>query len=81
MSKVWIEVFRDTIEDHNEDENLCLIMVEEQFAEKYFNECIREKYDCDIDFFNWVMNHEASETMDFYEYANKHDAILFIKRY
>ena len=77
----WIEVYRDTIEDHNEDNNLSAILVTEDFAEQYFDECIAMNYEDHITFDNWIMNHEADETMDFYQYANKHKAIIDIKHY
>ena len=81
MENYWIEVFRDTIEDHNEDNNLSGILVTEEFAEQYFNERIAMNYDETIVFDNWIMNHEASETMDFYQYAKEHNAIIEIKNY
>ena len=81
MENVWIEVYRDTIEDHNEDNNLSEILVTEEFAEQYFNERIAKNYEDYIVYGNWVVFHEADETTDFYQYALKHNAIIDIKHY
>lgn len=78
MKTIWIEVYRDTIEDHNEDNNLSEILVTKDFARQYFDECIA-KDDNQIVFGKWVMNHVADETMDFYQYAKEHNAIIEIR--
>lgn len=78
---IWICVYRDTIEEHDEDDNLAEILVSEDFAEQYFNECISKNYDETIVFWNWVMNYDANDTMDFYQYAKEHNAIIEIRHY
>lgn len=74
---IWIEVYRDTIEDHNEDNNLSEILVTKDFAKQYFNEHIEK--DNDLVFGKWAVNHTADETMDFYQYAKEHNAIIEIR--
>lgn len=76
MKTIWIEVYRDTIEEHDEDDNLSAILVTEDFAKKYVNECVK-----DDDFENWMTDYTADNTIDFYQYAKEHDAIIEIKNY
>ena len=81
MNTVWVEVYRDTIEHHNEDNNLSKVLVTEDFAEQYFNECISKDLDETIVFGNWIMNYDADETIDFYQYAKERNAIIEIEHY
>lgn len=77
MDKTWIYVYRDTIENHNEDDNLSRILVKMEFAEKYYNEHMKNfGYD---DFDDFLRFYVADDVMDFYEYAKKHNAILKIE--
>ena len=80
-SLIWICVYRDTIEDHTEDCNLAEVKVTEDFARQYFEECKAEQYDESIVFENWIMNYDADDTEDFYEYAMKHNAVLDIEHW
>ena len=77
MKTILIEVYRDTIEDHNEDNNLSEILVTTNFAKQYFNERIAKNDD--LVFGKWALNHTADETMDFYKYAKEHNAIIEIR--
>ena len=81
--RVWVCVFRDTVEELEDDwqTNLSEILVTEDFARQYFEERCAEQYDEHIDFDNWIMNYDASETEDFYEYAMKHNAVIDIKHW
>ena len=81
--KVWICVFRDTVEELEDDwqTNLSEILVTEDFARQYFEECCAEQYDEHIDFDNWIMNYDASETTDFYNYASKYNAVIDIEHW
>lgn len=83
--KVWICVFRDTVEELEDDwqTNLSEILVTEDFARQYFEECQTEYYDEDdeIVFENWIVNYDASDTEDFYEYAMKHNAVIDIEHW
>ena len=76
---VCIEVYHDTIERHEEISNLSEVLVTENFARNYFNEYISNKYDGTISFDYWIMNHDADETMDFYQYAKYNDAVIDVK--
>ena len=79
MDTFWIVVYRDTIEKHNEDNNLSAILVSEDFVEQYFNECIFNKLDYAMSLGDWLMEYTADETMDFYQYAKEHNAIIEIQ--
>ena len=70
---IWICVYRDTIERHNDNNNLTEVQVTKEFAEQYFNEYQKECYDTLDDFLG---EYTADETQDFYSYAMKHNAVL-----
>lgn len=70
---VWICVYRDTIEQHDDDWNLTDILVTKEFFEQYFNELKKEYWDSLEEFLN---EFTADDTQDFYKYAVKHNAIL-----
>ena len=70
---IWICVYRDTIEQHDDNNNLTEVQVTKEFAEQYFNEYQKEYYDTLDDFLN---EYTADETQDFYSYAMKHNAVL-----
>lgn len=73
MEKVWICVYRDTIEEHEDDTNLTEVQVTEKFARQYVKECKSEYFDSFEKF--WV-EYTADDTEDFYDYAMKHNAII-----
>ena len=73
MNIIGIEVYRDTIEDHDEDNNLSKIFVTKEFAEKYYNERISHYNET---FKSWIISYTADETEDFYQYAKEHNAII-----
>ena len=70
---IWICVYRDTIEQHDENRNLTEVQVTREFAEQYFNERQAEYY---IDFEDFLSEYTADDTEDFYDYAMKHNAVL-----
>lgn len=77
MSKrVWIEVYRDTIEKHNKDWNVTDILVTRDFAEQYFNECVKDEFDGTFEEF--LSEYTLDETMNFYSYAMNNNAIIEI---
>lgn len=77
----WICVYRDTIEEHENDWNLTDIEVTEEFAQQYFEECIKES-DCEWKKYDdFIVNYTADDTEDFYEYAKKYNAILRMKHW
>lgn len=89
--KIWICVYRDTIEKHNKDCNLSEILVSMDFANQYYEEVIKPSFkennmtENDIEWKNasefWKAYHTADDTEDFYEYADKHKAIIKIKHW
>lgn len=84
MKKVWVCVYRDTIEEHSDKYNLSEILVTEDFVKQYFKDCVIEYYDEDedIDFDTWYYDeYTADETVDFYQYAKERNAILEIKHW
>ena len=79
MKKVWITVYTDTIMQHDNDWNLSDILVTEEFAKQYFNECKKDS-DCEWKSYEEFMdNFTADDTEEFYEYAKKCGAILKIE--
>lgn len=75
--KMWICVYRDTIEQHNDNWNLTDILVTREFAEQYFNGCIKtdacNTYETLDDF---LSEYTADDIEDFYHYAMKYNAVL-----
>ncbi len=77
--EIYICVYRDTIEAHDEDNNLSEILVTKEFAEQYFNECIKTKEWNEWKTFEEFSNeYIADDTEDFYDYAMEHNAIIEI---
>lgn len=74
MEKVWICVYRDTIEEHNASTNLTEVLVTREFAEQYFKECNKDEYYKDLE--DFLSEYTADDTEDFYEYAMKHNAVI-----
>ena len=74
----WICVYRDTIEELEEDwvTNLSEVKVTEDFARQYFEECKAKDY-----FEDWLTHYNADDTEDFYDYAMKHNAVLDIEHW
>jgi hypothetical protein len=75
MEKIWICVYRDTVETHNDNWNLTEIQVAKHFAKQYFDECKAEYFDSFEEFLN---EYTADNTEDFYSYALKHHEIISI---
>ena len=75
--KMWVCVYRDTIEKHDNDWNLTDVLVTTDFAERYFNERIASNEDNIWKTFDeFLSEYTADDTEDFYEYATKHNAII-----
>lgn len=77
MNTVEICVYRDTIEEHDEVNNLSYVSVTKEFAEKYFKECGKDKYFDDLE--DFLNEYIADDTEDFYEFAIKHNAVINIE--
>lgn len=73
MKEFKICVYRDTIEKHDEDNNLAYVVVTKEFAEQYFNECQSKYFNSMEEFLD---EYTADHTEDFYEYAMKHNAVI-----
>ena len=76
MEKVWICVYRDTIEEHDDSFNLAEILVTKDFVEQYFKECNKNEYFKDLE--DFLTEYIADDTDDFYNYAKEHNAIIEI---
>lgn len=77
MEKVWICVYRDTIEEHDDDWNLTEVLVTMDFAEQYFNECIATcEYNEWKTLDEFLGEYTADDTEDFYAYAKSHNAVI-----
>ena len=76
MENLWICVYRDTVEEHNENDNLAEILVTENFAKQYFNERFAED---GLTFNDFLNEYTADWTEDFYSYAMKHNAVIEIR--
>ena len=76
MNELWICVYRDTIENHDEVNNLSYVCVTEDFAKQYFDECQKEDFDNFEEFLN---EYTADGTIDFYNYAMKHNAVIRVE--
>lgn len=78
MEAIWICVYRDTIEEHEDDNNLAEVQVTKEFAEQYFNEYQKQYYNSMEDFLN---EYTADETQEFYGYAMKHHAVIAVENW
>lgn len=73
MEKMWICVYRDTIEEHDETENLAEVQVTREFVEQY----VKERQDGIFkDVEEFLNEYTADNTEDFYEYAMAHGAVI-----
>lgn len=76
MEKVWVCVYRDTVEEHDEVNNLAYVQVTMNFLAKYVRE--RQKgFFKDLEEF--LNEYTADNTEDFYEYAKEHGAVLQVE--
>jgi len=73
MKELWICVYRDTIEPHDESSNLTEVLVAEDFVEQYFNERQSDYFGSLEEFLN---EYTADHTEDFFGYAMKHNAVI-----
>ena len=73
METTWICVYRDTIEEHDDDWNLTEVQVTKEFAEKYVKERKSEYFNSFEEFLN---EYTADDTEDFYGYAMEHNAVI-----
>lgn len=72
MEMVWVCVYRDTIEAHDDVDNLADVQVTMDFLRKYVKERQGGFFKDVEEFLN---EYTADHTEDFYEYAMKHGAV------
>ena len=75
---IWICVYRDTIEDHDETENLADVQVAKEFVKQYVGERQKGVFDNTEEFLN---EYTADNTMDFYSYATEHGAVIAVENW
>lgn len=78
---VWVSVYRDTIEPHIESDNVTNILTTREIAEQYYEEEIKPNFGKDEIEWNdtydfWKSWHTCDDTIDFYQYAKNHNAVL-----
>lgn len=76
MEKEWICVYRDTIEEHDEIDNLAYVQVTKEFVEQYVKERQNGLFESLEEFFD---EYTADNTEDFYEYAMAHGAVIAVE--
>ena len=77
MENIWICVYRDTIEEHDDDWNLTEVQVTKEFAEQYFKECVAiQEWNEWKDFEEFYGEYTADDTQDFYDYAMEYNAVI-----
>lgn len=76
MDKVWVCVYRDTIEEHDEANNLTYVEVTMDFLKQYVKERQGGFFKDTEEFLN---EYTADNTEDFYEYAMEHNAVIQVE--
>lgn len=76
METIWICVYRDTIEEHDEVDNLAYVQVTKEFVEQYVRERQNGLFEGTEEFLN---EYTADNTEDFYEYAVEHGAVIQVE--
>lgn len=76
MEKVWVCVYRDTVEEHNEVDNLAYVEVTMDFLNQYVKERLNGVFKDLEEFLN---EYTADSTEDFYEYAMEHNAVIAVE--
>lgn len=78
MENMWVLVYRDTIKEHDEVENLAEVQTTKEIVEQYLKECKQGIFKDMEEFLNEYI---ADDTQDFYEYAMKHNAVLAVENW
>ena len=81
MEKIWICVYRDTVEEHDEVNNLTDVQVTKEFAKQFYNTFTDEAKESFGSFENFLNEYTADDTEEFYQYAMKHNAVLDIEHW
>ena len=76
METILVCVYRDTIEEHDEVNNLAYVQVTMDFLKQY----VKERQDGFFkDLEEFLNEYTADNTEDFYEYAMEHGAVIDIE--
>lgn len=75
MKTIDVCVYRDTIEEHDEVDNLAYVQVTKDFLDQYVKEC-KKGFESLEEFLD---EYTADTTEDFYEYAMKHGAVIAVE--
>lgn len=75
MENVWVCVYRDTIEEHDEVNNLAYVEVTMDFLKQY----VKERQVDFKDVKEFLDEYVADNTEDFYEYAREHNAVIAVE--
>lgn len=75
MEKILVCVYRDTIEEHDEVDNLAYVEVTMDFLKQY----VEEKKKGFESLEEFLDEYTADTTEDFYEYAMEHNAVLAVE--
>ena len=76
MKTICVCVYRDTIEEHDEVNNLSYVEVTTDFLAKYVKERQGEFFKDLEEFLN---EYTADDTEDFYKYAMEHNAVISVE--
>ena len=76
MEKVLVCVYRDTVEEHDEVDNLAYVEVTMDFLNQYVKERLNGVFKDLEEFLN---EYTADSTEDFYEYAMEHNAVIAVE--
>ena len=76
LGKVWVCVYRDTIEKHDEVNNLAYVKVRMDFLKQYVKERQEGVFK---DLKEFLDEYTADNTEDFYEYAMAHGAVIAVE--
>lgn len=76
MEKVWVCVYRDTVEEHDDVDNLAYVEVTMDFLKQYVKEWQVGLFKDVEEFLN---EYTADTTEDFYEYAMEHEAVIAVE--
>ena len=72
---IWVCVYRDTIKEHDEVNNLSYVEVTTDFLEQYVKEVVT-----DFEGLNEFLDeYTADNTLGFYQYAMEHNAVIAVE--
>ena len=75
METVLVCVYRDTIEEHDEIDNLAYVEVTMDFLEQYVKEVVTDFEGLE----EFLDEYTADNTLGFYKYAMEHNAVISVE--